>query len=85
MKYLLTTTETYRVSTEAEVNNLINSAKEDTHFVLSKYSSQYKERKQKGEVVDMYYKVTLVKTFTDEKEPEFSCQVTYTNGTEGAY
>ena len=38
MKYLLTTTETYRVSTEAEVNNLINSAKEDTHFVLSKYS-----------------------------------------------
>ena len=82
MKYLISTTEVYRVVTEAEVVQTIEEAKQDNHFILSKYSSQYKERKQKGEVIDTYYKVTLVKQFTDEKEPEFGCKVIYTNGME---
>ena len=80
MKYLISTTEVYRVDSEEEVKRIIEEAKQDNHFILSKYSSQFKERKQKGEVIDSYYKVTLVNSFTNEKEPEFTCQVYYTEG-----
>ena len=52
MKYLISTTEIYRADSEAEAVQLIEDAKKDNHFVLSKYSSQFKERKQKGEVID---------------------------------
>ena len=69
MKYLISTTEIYRADSEAEAVQLIEEAKADNHFILAKYSSQFKERKQKGEVVDAWYKVTLVKSFNDEKEP----------------
>lgn len=82
MKYLINTTEVYRVDTEEEVIQIIEEAKRDKHFILTKYASQYKERKQKGEIIDTYYKVTLVKQFTDEKQPEFSCSVNYSNGRE---
>jgi len=77
MKYLLKTTEEYRVSTEEEATQLIDEAKKESGYILQKYGSQYKERKQKGEVIDSYYKVTLVKTFTEEKEPNFQTKVTY--------
>lgn len=82
MKYLISTTEIYRADNEAEAVQLIEDAKKDSHFILSKYSSQYKERKQKGEVVDSWYQVSLKKTFTDEKEPEFSTHIIYTEGQE---
>lgn len=77
MKYLLKTTEEYRVSTEDEATQLIEEAKKESGYILQKYGSQYKERKQKGEVIDSYYKVTLVKHFTEEKEPNFQTKVTY--------
>lgn len=80
MKFLLETTESYRVSTEEEVTNLIEEAKRDNHYILKKHTSQVKERKQKGEVIDTWYKVTLTKYFTDEKEPEGTTEVTYTDG-----
>ena len=82
MKYLISTTETYRIETEAEVMQAIEEAKQDRHFILTKHASQYKERKQKGEVVDTYFKLSLTKQFTDEKEPEFGCKIIYTNGME---
>lgn len=85
MKYLLTTTEVYRVESEDEAKRMIEEAKEDNHFILKKYTSEFKERKQKGEVVDSYWKVSLVKTFTDEKEPEFRTQITYANDIESAF
>nr|DAG21778.1 MAG TPA: hypothetical protein [Caudoviricetes sp.] len=44
-KYLITTTETYRVDTEAEATDLINNAKNDTNYVLAKYSTTKRERK----------------------------------------
>ena len=44
---------------------------------LTKYSCVYKEKKQKGDVVDSWYKVTWTKTFTDEKEPERNVHVSY--------
>lgn len=80
MKYLITVTENYRVDSESEAKELIESAKADNHFVLIKYTSQYKERKQKGEVVDSWWKVSLTKSFTDEKEPDFSTTISYENG-----
>jgi hypothetical protein len=85
MKYLISSKEIYRVGSEAEAVKLIEDAKSDNHFILSKYENQFKERKQKGEVVDSYWKVTLTKNFTDEKEPMFQTEVTYENGMESAF
>lgn len=76
-KYLVTTVETYRVDSENEAKNTIEEAKKNPKFTLSKYSSEYKERKLKGEVVDAYYKLTLTKTFTDIKEPDVQASVDY--------
>ncbi len=78
MKYLITTTEVYRVDTEAEAQALIEAAKADNHFILNKYVSEYKERKSKGEVIDEYFKVSLVKSFTDIREPESQVSIEYT-------
>lgn len=77
MKYLITTTEVYRVDTESEAQALIEAAKADNHFILNKYISEYKERKSKGEIIDEFYKVSLVKTFTDIKEPETQVSIEY--------
>lgn len=85
MKYLIQTVETYRVDKEDEAKRMIEEAKFDNHFILKKYSSEYKEKKQKGEVIDTYYKVTLTKAFTDEKEPEFRTEISYANDIESAF
>ena len=76
-KYLITTTETYRVDSEQEVEAILEDAKNDSNYTLVKYSSQYKERKTQGEVVDYWYRLTLTKAFTDEKEPDRDVQITY--------
>lgn len=68
-KYLIDTTETYRVDSEAEVEQLITEAKKDNSCILAKYSSVHKEKKVKGVVEDEWFKVTLVKKFNDEKDP----------------
>ena len=78
-KYLLNTTEVYRVDSEQEAENLINSAKEDSRYTVSKYQNQYKEIKQKGEVVETYHKVSITKTFTPEKEPIEQFEINYEN------
>lgn len=75
--YLITTTETYRVNSERAAVELIESAKKDTIYELSKYTSQKKEIKSKGEVIDEYYKVTLTKKFSDEKDPGEQITVDY--------
>lgn len=80
MKYLITTTEVYRVDTEPEAQALIEAAKADNHFILNKYISEYKERKSKGEIIDEFYKVSLVKTFTSIKEPETQVSIEYNIG-----
>ena len=79
-KYLIKTTEEHRADTEAEATTLIEAAKNDSRYVLSKYSSVHKERKQKGEVVDDYFIVTLVKVFDDAKEPCGEASVEYKIG-----
>lgn len=75
MKYLTDVTEVYRVDSEAEADQLLETAK--ASGVLNKYSCVYKERKQKGEIIDSWYKVTLNKKFTDEKEPDKQMAINY--------
>lgn len=79
-KYLISVTETYRVDTEAEAAKIIEEAKVNGKYVLSKYSSVKKERKQKGDIIDEWYRLTLTKVFTDEKEPDTNIEVIYNNG-----
>lgn len=76
-KYLISVTENYRVDSEAEVETMLEEAKNDNNFILSKYTSTFKEQKAKGEVVDTWYKVSLTKTFTEEKDPDKQVNITY--------
>ena len=76
-KYLVSTTETYRVDTESEATKAIEEAKQDGFYVLGKYTSEHKERKSKGEVIDEYWKLTLTKLFNDIKEPDSIVNVNY--------
>ena len=76
-KYLVSTTETYRVDTESEAARAIEEAKQDGSYVLGKYTSEHKERKSKGEVIDEYWKLTLTKLFNDIKEPNSIVNVDY--------
>ena len=78
MKYLVRTVETYRVANESEAKKTIEEAKQDKTYTLSKYSSEYKCSKSKGEIVDEWYKVVLTKDFNIEKEPDKYVDVTYT-------
>ena len=59
MKYLIQTVETYRVDKEDEAKRMIEEAKSDNHFILKKYSSEYKEKKQKGATKTRLYDFTL--------------------------
>ena len=78
MKYLIKTVETYRVANESEAKQLIESAKNDRSYTLSKYSSEYKCSKDKGEVVDEWYRVILTKDFCNEREPDTTATISYT-------
>lgn len=60
MKTLLNVVETYRADTEEEAKALIEEAKQDSSFELSKYSSEYKEKKSKGASA---YMIKLTKNY----------------------
>lgn len=76
-RYLCQVQEIYRTNSEAEAAALIEEAKADRRFTLMKSSTEYKTVKAKGEIIDEYYKVTLVKHFTDLKEPECTVEIMY--------
>lgn len=77
MRYLIQTTEVYRADSETEAQEIIGAAKAAAEYTLTKYSSEKKEVKAKGEVIDEFYKITLAKTFTDIKEPDVQVDVIY--------
>ena len=79
-KYLIKTTEVYRVDTENEVEAFLNEAKNDSQYELVKYSSQHKELKKQGEILDDWFQVQLVKGFNNEKEPEKEIAISYKQG-----
>lgn len=78
MRYLLTTTETYRVDSEDELIQLIETEKANN--TVTKCNYQQKEKKQKGEVVDAWYKVSITKVWCDEKAPTDVIEVKYERG-----
>lgn len=77
MSYLIKTTEVYRVQTEEEVKKLIEDAKADSMFEVSKYTSEARALKQKGEIIEEWFRVTITKNFNDEKEPAAEVSVEY--------
>ena len=77
MKSLCKVTEMYHVSTAAEADVMIKEAQEDSMFTLIKATKELKNIKEKKEIVDTYYVVTLVKEFTDIKEPTEYVRVLY--------
>ncbi len=76
-KYLIQTIETYRADTESEAEHLIADAKASYEYELKKHNAEKKEVKQKGEIVDEYWKVSLTKKFTDEKFPSSQTSIIY--------
>ena len=68
-KYLISTVETYRVDSENEVNQLIEEAKQNGNFELTKHTVQKKQKTVKGVVEDEWYRVIFNKVFDNEKEP----------------
>lgn len=77
MKYLTKIVESYRVANEAEAAKVIEEAKKDNRFELTKYEAVHKEKKAKGEVVDSWVRVTLHKEFNLEAEPTTHVEVDY--------
>lgn len=82
-KYLVSVSETYRVDSETEAVRLIEDAKQSDKYQLSKYTNEKKEVKQKGEVVDEYYKIVLQKTINDIKDPWSDLEIHYHKPGEG--
>lgn len=78
MKYLISTTDTYRVATVADVEALHDELLNDSHFTLAAFSYKTKYIKQKGEVIDEYQLVTAKKLFNEEKDPSTSIGINYT-------
>lgn len=76
-KYLVSTVETYRIDTETEATKAIEEAKNDNSYVLGKYTSEHKERKSKGEIIDEYWKLSLTKIFNDIKDPDSVIDINY--------
>lgn len=76
-KYLLRVNEIYRVDSENEVEEFLKELKNNSHFIVGKYSSKPKARKEKGVVVDEWQEVAVEKIFNDAKEPVSNVNVTY--------
>lgn len=83
MRYLTKVVETYRLPDEAAVETFLQELKSDPRFIVAKYSSTKKERKEKKEVVDEWIHFEVTKLFNDEKEPDSEITVDYIK--EGAY
>lgn len=77
MRYLTKVVETYRLSNEQEVETFLKELKEDDRFTIAKYSSQKKEKKAKGEIVDEWIRFEITKLFNEEAEPDSEIEVDY--------
>ena len=69
-KYLIKTTEVYRCDSEKEAIELIQKAKKDPDYIVTKYNNEIRTLKAKGEIVEEWRRVTITKEFTSEKEPD---------------
>lgn len=78
--YLIKVTEQYRCDSEAEARDLIEKAKRNDQYLVTKSSSEIKTLKAKGEIIQEWRRVTITKEFTSEKEPEKQMTVEYSEG-----
>ena len=69
MKYLITRTDIYRCDTEEEAKAFVQELKDEGNCVVSS-TIQMKDRKQKGEVIDEWIRLTVKTVYNDEKEPD---------------
>lgn len=76
-RYLVKTTDVYRVDSVGEVEEFHRELKGDPHFELESFAYQQKQVKQKGEIVDEYCLVTVKKKFNDPKEPISDVEIKY--------
>ncbi len=84
-KYLIRTIETYRCDSEKEATELIDNCKKSNKYSVTKYNSEIRTLKAKGEVIDEWRRVTIVKEFTSEKEPDGYLMPYYTENAEVDY
>ena len=77
MRYLTKVVETYRLSSEKEVEEFLKELKSVHRFTVAKYSSTKKEKKSKGEVIDEWIRFEVTKLFNDEAEPVDVINVNY--------
>lgn len=70
MRYLIKVTEQYRCDNEEEARTLIEEAKRNNQYTVTKSSSEIKTVKSKGEIIDEYRRVMITKDFTSEREPD---------------
>ena len=78
-KYLVKTTDVYRIDSVNEVEEFHKELKGDPHFELESFAYQQKQVKQKGEIVDEYCLVTVKKKFNDPKEPMSDVDINYSS------
>lgn len=77
MKYLVNTTEVYRVESIEEVEALQEEVKADGRYEVASFTYKAKNKKLKGEIIDEWYQVSVKKVFNDEKDPYTSVNVKY--------
>lgn len=77
MKYLVSTTEVYRVENMEAVEALQEEVNSDGRYEVASFSYKAKNKKLKGEIIDEWYQVTIKKVFNDEKDPYTSVTVKY--------
>ena len=78
MEYLLSTVVTYRVHTVEDAEALHERLKKDGRFELVAFSRTTKYIKVKKEVVDTYEVCKAKLVFTDEKDPEATYELDFT-------
>lgn len=76
-RYLTQTVETYRINTEEEVKETLEEFKAETGYEVKKASYEKKQTKEKGEVVDEYWILSVTKIFNDPKEPYSKVNIVY--------
>lgn len=76
-KFLVKTTEIYRIDSLTEVEEFHKELKGSAEFELDSFGYKQKQIKHKGEVVDEYCLVTVKKNFNDEKEPISDIKIVY--------
>lgn len=68
-KYLVKRTDIYRIDTETEAKTFMEQQIANSRYEVVKHSTELRQAKAKGEVVDEWYRVTIVKNCNDEKDP----------------